>query len=132
MIIGGETEIEIVLPPVEQDKELFVGLTHVFRPPTAEDQLTYYRKMTQTETLEGPKGEPRKRKSGDYWAAVAELYDRCITRVENYQFPEGAENWKALMYLEHKQWAIELLLEKVGGYLSPIAVKNSPGTSEKP
>ena len=132
MIIGAESEIEVVLPPVNEDEEIFVGLTHVFRQLTAEDNLTYHRKMTQTETLEGPKGESRKRMSGDYWAAVAELYDRCIIRTEGYQFPEGAENWKELMYLQHKQWAIELLFEKAGGYLSPLAVKNSPGTSEKP
>lgn len=112
------TEIKIVLPAIDSDGDIYENLTHIFRQPTAEDKISYYRLMTQAEIIHGIDGKPIRTKDGDYWPAINELYDRCILRVEEYKFPEQTENWKELVPLEHKQWAIELLINRLSGALS--------------
>lgn len=118
MRLGFEKEIKVVLPPIESDGKWYKDLTHVFRQLTAEDRLNYYRIQSQAEVTFNIEGKPEKRTSGDYWKAIQELYDSCTLRYENYVFPDGCENWRDLMPLEHKQWAIELLLDKVGGFIN--------------
>ena len=84
-------------------------LKHIFREPTAEDKKGYWRHMSKTEIT----GRQQKQ-SMDYFGAVEFLYDRCIKDVEGYDKPAGVKDWKKLIPIEHKQWAVEALQEEVG------------------
>ncbi len=108
-------EIKIVLHIRAQGEKY--ELVHVFRDPTAADKKAYWGHITRMELFEGTSGEGKM----DYLGANELLYDRCALRVEGYALPEiasrpGAENtdWKKLIPLEHKLWAVENLLERAG------------------
>jgi len=119
--VQAQGEIRIVLESLKA--EGYTGLTHIFRIPTAEDKVAYYQKFSATElTGDGEKQQVKPRI--DYWGGVNVLYDRCIIGIEDYDFPEGLENWKNYMPLEHKVEAIELLLKETGVPLKEEKVKN--------
>ena len=119
--IQAQGEVRIVLESLKT--EGYIGLTHIFRIPTAEDKVAYYQKFSATElTGEGEKRQVTPRI--DYWGGTNLLYDRCIIRTEDYVFPEGLENWKDYIPLEHKVEAAELLLKKLGVPLKAEKVKN--------
>lgn len=115
----GEIRIVLELPKANG----YIGLTHIFRIPTAEDKVAYYQKFSATElTGDGEKRQIKPRI--DYWGGINVLYDRCIIGTEDYVFPEGLENWKDYIPLEHKVEAAELLLKKTGVPLKAEKVKN--------
>jgi hypothetical protein len=114
------------LPAPEEVKEVLkiedrgevYKLMHVFRGLTAADKKAFWGHIGHSE-LSGPAGG----QGGDYLGAVEKLYDCSIKRVEGYDLPEGTENWRELIPLEHKAWAVGRLL-KSAGTLSEEAQKN--------
>lgn len=114
-------EVRIVLESLK--KQGYIGLTHVFRMPTAEDKVAYYQKFSATELIK--EDDKQQRVPKGYWGgAMNLLYDRCIIRTEDYVIPEGLENWQDYIPLEHKVEAVSLLLEKTGLPLKAEKVKN--------
>ena len=109
-------EVEVVLN-VEGGGRVY-DLVHVFRGLTAEDKKSFWGHMGRAELS----GDLVSQGSG-YLTAVEKLYDDAVKRVQGYELPEGAENWRELIPLEHKAWAVGRLL-KSAGTLSEEAKKN--------
>ncbi len=87
-------------------------LVHCFREPSAADRKAFWEQVTRPAVLEARPGEPR----ADYLGANQLLYDRCILGIEGYGLPPeaAAGDWRELIPLEHKLWAVERLLERAG------------------
>jgi len=112
--VGSEVQIEL---SVEREGENF-ALVHVFREPDVEDRKVYWSYLGRSEMEAG------NRQGADYLGAGERLYDRCILRTEGYSFPEGdSRDWRALLPVEHKSWAVQLLLTRAGS-LSGADIKN--------
>lgn len=114
-------EIQIVLESLKA--EGYTGLAHIFRIPTAKDKIDYYRQYSSAELIgegDARRIEPRI----DYYGAINLLYDRCILKTEDYDFPKELKSWRDGVPLEHKVEAVELLLNKLGLPLRAQKVKN--------
>jgi len=124
-------EVRIVLK-LRKDGEL-EELVHCFREPNAADRKEYYRRRNRAE-LENKDG------AADYLDINEWLWGYCIKSVEGYDFKgqetgvrnqeSGAkskkakkEQWKELIPLEHKLWAVEGLMGRIG-VLQGIESKN--------
>ncbi len=102
-----QEEVEVVLK-IEDQGEIY-NLVHIFRRLTAADKKNFWGHMSRAELAgnANPQGS-------DYLGAVEMLYDSSIKRVEGYELPEGVNNWREMVPLEHKAWAVSRLLKSAG------------------
>ncbi len=100
-------EVKVILKI--EDREEVYNLIHYFRGLTAEDKKDFWGRMGRGELTGADKPL-----GSEYLGAVEMLYDRSIKRVEGYELPEGADNWREMIPLEHKAWAVSRLLKSAG------------------
>ena len=100
-------EVKEVLE-IEAGSEVY-KLIHVFRGLTAADKKAFWGHMSHSELSSSGSGQ-----ECEYLGAVEKLYDSSIIRVEGYDLPQGTENWKELIPLAHKAWALGQLLKRAG------------------
>lgn len=112
--LGEDIRVEM---SVELEGERY-ALVHVFREPDVEDRKVYWSYLGRSEMEAGT------RQGADYLGAGERLYDRCALRAEGYAFPEeNGRDWRTLVPLEHKSWAVQMLLARAGS-LSGTEIKN--------
>jgi len=100
-------EVEVVLK-VEDGREVY-NLVHIFRGLTAADKKAFWGSLGRAE-LAGEAGS----QGSEYLQAVEMLYDQSIKRVRGYELSEEAGNWREMIPLEHKAWAVSRLLKSAG------------------
>lgn len=99
-----------------------VRLLHVFREPTAADKKLYYGELTGAELRDRREGQTRAGQG--LFDAIEALYNACIIEIGgDYEIEEGIKEWKPLVPIEHKRFAIERLLS-VGVTIKDESLKN--------